>query len=51
MLMSTTIIAFGIYANEIPQGLGTALSLLVGIAGGYIAADSWTKPRSNPGEK
>lgn len=29
---------------------GTAASLLIGVVGGYIAADSWTKPRARPGE-
>ena len=45
MLMSTAIIIFGMYSTEIPPGMGTALSLLVGIAGGYIAADSLTKQK------
>jgi hypothetical protein len=45
MLMSTAIIASGIARGDVPGGLGAALSLLVGVTGGYIAADSFTKPR------
>jgi hypothetical protein len=42
---ATAIIAAGIIREDIPGGLGAALSLLVGVSGGYIAADSFTKPK------
>jgi hypothetical protein len=45
MATSTSIIVSGIVRGDIPGGLGAALALLVGIAGGYIAADSMTKPK------
>jgi hypothetical protein len=45
MLMATIIILAGIARGDVPGGLGAALSLLVGVTGGYIAADSLTKPR------
>jgi hypothetical protein len=45
MTMATIIIAAGIIRGDIPGGLSAALALLVGIAGGYIAADSMTKPK------
>jgi len=45
MTMATIIIASGIIRGDIPGGLSAALALLVGIAGGYIAADSMTKPK------
>ena len=44
MIMATAIIASGILKGDVPGGLGSALSLLVGVVGGYIAADSLTKP-------
>ena len=44
MTMATAIIASGILKGDVPGGLGSALSLLVGVVGGYIAADSLTKP-------
>jgi hypothetical protein len=46
MLMASAIIISGIVRADIPNGLGTALALLVGVAGGYIAADSMTKPKA-----
>jgi hypothetical protein len=45
MIMATAIIGAGIIREDIPGGLGAALSLLVGVAGEYIAADSFTKPK------
>ena len=45
MTMATAIIGAGIIREDIPGGLGAALSLLVSVAGGYIAADSLTKPK------
>jgi hypothetical protein len=45
MTMATAIIGAGIIREDIPGGLGAALSLLVSVAGGYIAADSFTKPK------
>jgi hypothetical protein len=45
MAMATTIIMYGVVSGDIPGGMGAALSILIGVAGGYIAADSFTKPR------
>jgi hypothetical protein len=45
MVMASAIIVYGIISGDIPGGMGAALSILIGIAGGYIAADSMTKPR------
>jgi len=45
MACATGIIFSGIITGDVPNGLGAALSILVGVAGGYIAADSMTKPR------
>jgi hypothetical protein len=45
MVMATAIIFYGMATGDIPGGMGAALSILIGIAGGYIAADSMTKPR------
>ena len=45
MACATAIIIAGIIVGDVPGGLGTALSLLVGVTGGYIAADSFTKPK------
>lgn len=45
ILAASAIIVSGLIKGDIPDGMGAALSLLVGIAGGYIAADSLTKPR------
>ena len=44
MLAASAIIGSGIIQGDIPGGMGAALALLVGVAGGYIAADSMTKP-------
>jgi len=46
MVSASAIISSGIYTGDVPAGLGAALGLLVGIAGGYIAADSITKPKA-----
>lgn len=45
MTMASVIISAGIVREDIPGGMGAALSLLVTVAGGYIAADSFTKPK------
>jgi hypothetical protein len=45
MTMASVIISAGIVREDIPGGMGAALSLLVGVAGGYIAADSFTKKK------
>ena len=45
MATASAIVAAGIIRGDVPAGLGTALALLVGVAGGYIAADSATKPK------
>ena len=45
MVMASAIIVYGIISGDIPGGMGAALTILIGIAGGYIAADSMTKPR------
>jgi len=45
MVMSTAIIVAGIASGDVPGGLAAALSILVGVSGGYIAADSLTKPK------
>jgi hypothetical protein len=43
--MSSAIIVAGIASGDVPGGLAAALSILVGVSGGYIAADSLTKPK------
>jgi hypothetical protein len=43
MVACSVIIGYGVIAGDIPGGMGTAFPLLVGVAGGYIAADSYTK--------
>jgi hypothetical protein len=48
MLCASGIILSGIISGNTPEGMGSALSLLIGVAGGYIAADSMTKPKGNP---
>jgi len=45
MLMSSVILLYGVYSGDIPGGMGTALPLLIGVVGGYVAADSFTKPK------
>ena len=45
MLMATVILLYGVYTGDIPGGMGAALPILIGVAGGYIAADSMTKPK------
>jgi hypothetical protein len=45
MAMATAIIITGVVRGDIPNGLAAALSLLVGVAGAYLAADSLTKPK------
>lgn len=45
MLMASIVIIYGVVEDGLPEGLGTALSLLVGVVGGYIAADSLTKKK------
>jgi hypothetical protein len=45
MAMATIIIIAGVVMGDIPAGMGSALLLLIGVSGGYIAADSFTKPR------
>ena len=45
MLSATLIIVTGLVRGSVPDSFGTALSVLVGVAGGYIAADSLTKPK------
>jgi hypothetical protein len=45
MLMASIIILYGVLSGDIPGGMGAALSILIGVSGGYIAADSFTKPR------
>ena len=48
MTAASAIITSGIVREDIPGGMGAALSLLVGVVGAYIAADSLTKPREGP---
>jgi hypothetical protein len=45
MAMASIIIIYGVVTGDIPPGMGGALIVLIGIPGGYIAADSMTKPR------
>jgi len=45
MAMSTFIIIMATLEGNIVEGLSSALMILVGIAGGYIAADSLTKKK------
>jgi len=45
MAMASVIILYGVVTGDIPPGMGGALIVLIGIPGGYIAADSFTKPR------
>ena len=45
MLSATLIIVTGLIRGNVPDSFGAALSILVGVAGGYIAADSMTKPK------
>jgi hypothetical protein len=45
MVMASIIIIYGVISGDIPGGMGAALTVLIGISGGYIAADSMTKPR------
>lgn len=47
MAASSAIITAGIIRGDVPAGLAAALSLLVGVSGGYIAADSLTKPKGS----
>jgi len=43
MAAASAIITTGIVRGDIPEGLGAVVSILAGVAGGYIAADSLTK--------
>ena len=43
MLICSIIVGYGVYVGDIPGGMGTAFPLLVGVVGGYMAADSYTK--------
>jgi hypothetical protein len=43
MFICSIIVGYGVYVGDIPGGMGTAFPLLVGVVGGYIAADSYTK--------
>lgn len=45
MTLASIIVGVGVVKGDIPGGMAAALSLLVGVAGGYIAADSFTKPK------
>ena len=45
MLSATLIIVTGLVRGNVPDSFGAALSVLVGVAGGYLAADSLTKPK------
>ena len=45
MLMASVIIIAGVVREDMPAGLSAALSLLVGVVGGYLAADSLTKKK------
>jgi len=45
MLLSTVIIVFSIDRKAVPEGFSTIFTVLAGIIGGYIAADSFTKPK------
>lgn len=45
MTCATAIIVAGLIRGDIPNGLAASLSILVGVAGGYLAADSFTKPK------
>jgi hypothetical protein len=45
MIMASVIILYSVISGDIPSGMGSALSLLIGVIGGYIAADSFTKPK------
>ena len=45
MTASTLIIAIGLIRESVPESFGAALSLLIGVVGGYVAADSLTKPK------
>lgn len=50
-LNAQAIITAGIIYNGLPAGLASALSLLIGVIGGYIAADSLTKPKTLGGKE
>jgi hypothetical protein len=45
MLGATAIIVVSLVKGSVPDGLPTIFSVLAGIIGGYIAADSLTKPK------
>lgn len=45
VVASSAIITVAIARGLVPAGLEAALPLLLGIIGGYIAADSMTKPK------
>jgi hypothetical protein len=45
VLMATGLMFYSIIRQYSPDWLGVTLPLLIGIIGGYIAADSFTKPR------
>jgi len=45
MLSATLLMVWSVAAQYAPDWLGVTLPLLIGIAGGYIAADSMTKPK------
>lgn len=50
LLMASALIVSAVIRDRMPQGLESALPLLLGIIGGYIAADSLTKPKGGTGE-
>jgi hypothetical protein len=45
MLTASFLVTWSVVTKYTPDWLGVTLSLLMGIIGGYIAADSFTKPR------
>ena len=45
MASATLLMAWSVVTQYAPDWLGIVLPILIGIAGGYIAADSMTKPR------
>jgi xanthine/uracil permease len=45
MLSATLLMVWSVWTQYSPDWLGVVLPILIGIAGGYIAADSMTKPR------
>ena len=45
MMSASSIVVYGMVAGDIPGGMGTALPLLIGLVGAYMASNTMTRPK------